>query len=173
MAPSENHSGEPESDRYKLPSAADLPNLARTFAMFLDQQQRICNELEAIADSLPDAIDDHASLDTAQRLLPLISRAHEFEEKILFPMIVKNPNPVPALAPMVGTIERLQFEHWGDEDFAADIYHAIRAYVAGHDRGSAEALGWMLRGFFESMRRHIAFEREYILPFTRDHLQES
>ena len=147
--------------------ASDGQDLAHTFATFLDQQQLICRELEAIADSLPDSLNSQACLDTAQRLLPLIKRAHEFEENILFPLIVKKENPTPVQPAIAETIERLQFEHWGDEDFASDVYHGIRAYVAGRDRNSAESLGWMLRGFFESMRRHIAFEREFVLPLAR------
>lgn len=40
----------------------------------------------------------------------------------------------------------------GDRDSAGD-----RPY-------NAEAIGFMLRGFFEGLRRHIAFEREHVLP---------
>jgi hypothetical protein len=29
---------------------------------------------------------------------------------------------------------------------------------------NAEAVGFMLRGFFKNVRRHVAFEREHVLP---------
>ena len=38
----------------------------------------------------------------------------------------------------------------------------------GHGAGveNPEAVGFMLRGLFETLRRHIAFEREHVLPIV-------
>ncbi len=38
------------------------------------------------------------------------------------------------------------------------------AFAADRDAVDVEKLGYMLRGFFTGVRRHLAFEREYILP---------
>ena len=64
------------------------------------------------------------------------------------------------------TVLRLKNEHLGDEDFAEDIGAALQNYVMQQNQQQAESLGWMLRGFFENIRRHVAFEREHILPLT-------
>lgn len=42
-------------------------------------------------------------------------------------------------------------------------------FEIGHGAAIAnpEALGFMLRAFFDSVRRHIAFEREHVLPAVK------
>ena len=63
-----------------------------------------------------------------------------------------------------GILDRLRNEHQEDEDHACDVRDTIRAFVtAGHWHG-AENLGYMLRGLFVSLRRHLAFDRDYVLP---------
>jgi hypothetical protein len=146
------------------PANATAHDLARLLAHYLDQQQLICVELEAIADSLPVSINNQASLKTADSLLPLMKQAHQFEETELFPELLKDRKTGQQLRE---TVERLQHEHLGDEDFAEEVYNAIKTYVSEMDRSKAESLGWMLRGFFQSIRRHIAFEREHILPLAK------
>jgi hemerythrin-like domain-containing protein len=141
------------------------PELGTDFQGFIRQQEAVCMELEMIADGLPDRIDPHSCLSTAQRLLPLVKRAHEFEEDRLFPALLAR---LPSPSELEGVIERLKFEHWGDEDFAEQVYHQIREFIASRKPGTAEQLAWTLRGFFQNMRRHIAFEREFLLPMVRE-----
>jgi hypothetical protein len=61
-------------------------------------------------------------------------------------------------------VERLRAEHIEDECFAGELTEAL--LVLGRDGSvdNPEALGFMLRGFFEAQRRHVAFEREHVLP---------
>jgi hypothetical protein len=141
-----------------------VPQLRAHFENYIRQQEAICLELELIADGLPDRIDPYSSLITAQRLLPLVKRAHAFEEDELFPKLLADFSPP---SEFVNVIERLKFEHWGDEDFAEQVYHQIREFIASGKRGKAEQLAWTLRGFFQSMRRHIEFEREFLLPMVQ------
>lgn len=136
-------------------------NLAQIFAFHLKAQEAICAELEAIADSLPLSVNHEKCIQVTLSLLPLIEQAHRFEENQLFPQLLKIADPHHDLAQ---TIKRLEAEHLGDEDFAEELCSAISNYIADPDHSKAENLGWMLHGFFESERRHIAFEREYILP---------
>lgn len=69
-------------------------------------------------------------------------------------------------------LNRLESEHHNDEDYAESVAQAIGCYVLCDDHRKAESLSWMLRGFFESIRRHIAFEREHILPFLDDQTKQ-
>jgi hemerythrin-like domain-containing protein len=134
------------------------------FALLLDAQARVCDELENIADRLPDSVDSQSCLRTAQHILPVVKTAHDFEDKILFPLLEAQ---IPYFTEMKGTIERLRFEHWGDQEYAEDVRHALREYVRQREKANIDSLAWMLRGFFEGMRRHIAFDREYLLPIVR------
>ena len=62
------------------------------------------------------------------------------------------------------TLERLGLEHMGDEVFADELTSALRDFAARRNTFGPETLSWMLRAFFEAMRRHLAFEQEYVLP---------
>jgi Hemerythrin HHE cation binding domain len=135
--------------------------LAEQFARLLDLQSAICRELEQIADQLPDISDRHACLNLAQRMLPLIKRAHEFEEAQIWPILSVETTTI---LDIKETLNRLSFEHWGDEDFAEQVFHLLRDYAQLPEREKADALAWTLRGFFQNMQRHIAFEREFLLP---------
>lgn len=139
--------------------------LARTFVDYLNRQKMICDELEAIADSLPNNVNNQSCLKIVQTMQPLIKQAHRFEETMLFPKLSKVCSPHHEIDQ---TIKRLQIEHLSDEDYAEDLCKAIISNLKAANRNSAENLGWMLRGFFESIRRHIAFEREHILPLVNE-----
>jgi Hemerythrin HHE cation binding domain len=148
-------------DQFHTTRPDAMDGLASRFRSFLHQQEAVCLELENIADGLPDQIDAHACLSTAQQLLPLVKRAHAFEEQRLFPALMAR---LPSCSELEDMIERLKFEHWGDEDFAEQVYHQIRDYITTRKPEMAEPLAWTLRGFFQGMQRHIAFEREFLLP---------
>ena len=47
---------------------------------------------------------------------------------------------------------------------AESFSEALLAYGHGRQIENPEAFGYMLRAFFESLRRHIAFERDHMLP---------
>ena len=70
---------------------------------------------------------------------------------------------------MQNALERLQYEHWKDESFAEEVSDGLIKFVSDSDHPSADTLAYMLRGFFEGLRRHIAFEAEHILPLLRQH----
>jgi iron-sulfur cluster repair protein YtfE (RIC family) len=140
--------------------SASTTELAKLLNDCLDQQKLICAKLEKIADALP-AIDDAATLEILNSLPGLLLMVHEFEESHIFPLVLEDGQRA-----LTETIDRLKQEHVGDEDYAEDVCSAIQTYLTQKDRAHAESLSWMLRGFFESIRRHIAFEREHILPLA-------
>tara|TARA_R110002020_G_scaffold364263_2_gene576580 strand:+ start:1201 stop:1707 length:507 start_codon:yes stop_codon:yes gene_type:complete len=120
----------------------------------------LCDRLEEIADSLPDSVNRQKCIYAARALGPMIRGVHRFEEDVVFPMIAqwfKGDAKVDA------TLERLRFEHCEDECFAEELTEALHDLGAGKPDVNIEAIGYMLRGFFEAMRRHIAFESEYLL----------
>jgi hemerythrin-like domain-containing protein len=60
--------------------------------------------------------------------------------------------------------QRLRAEHVEDQAYAEELTEALMAIGHGAQVSNPEAVGFMLRGFFESTRRHVAFEREHVLP---------
>lgn len=122
---------------------------------------KLCNKLEAIADSLPRIPDVQESLMICRDIFPIVKKAHTFEEKVLFPILHENTAEQHALDQ---NLERLCYEHWEDESFAEEISDVFRNYLQEPKQSEAEKLAYMLRGFFEGIRRHIAFETEYLLP---------
>ena len=121
------------------------------------EQRMLCDALEQIADSLPDAVDRKVCLHAARLLPTLMVRAHRYEEDVLFAALDR-----PGLTPFNphATLERLKMEHAGDECFAEELSEVLFSYAEGRPTHSAEATGYMLRGFFEALRRHIAIEEE-------------
>ncbi len=135
--------------------------IANKFRQYLDLKDVFCTHLELAADMLPDAIDAQDCLLLAQNVVPLMRRAHEYEEFTVFPTLLARPSTPPEFN---ATVDRLRFEHLGDEEFANDLCISLRLFVMDRPRANVDALAWMLRGFFEGIRRHVAFEREHVLP---------
>lgn len=121
----------------------------------------LCDRLEAIADTLPANIDRFQCLHVANRLVPLFRATHAYEENYLFPEFGSDERHGNARRE---SIRRLTAEHIEDECAAQDITEVLMAIGHGAPVENPEALGFMLRAFFECVRRHIAFEREHILP---------
>ncbi|AGB44928.1 hypothetical protein Mesau_02506 [Mesorhizobium australicum WSM2073] len=125
-----------------------------------DQKLRICDELETIADGLPAKVDRLKCLLVANELLPLLRMSHAYEEEYVFPAFASDTTHV---ASRVASVRRLKAEHVEDECSAQDLTDTLLAIGHGGAVANPEALGFMLRGFFDNMRRHVAFEREHVL----------
>ena len=129
-----------------------------------DAQLALCTALEEIADSLPANINRQKCIYAAKALIPLINGIHRYEEEALFPMLeVKGSGD----GEMAEAIARLKFEHVEDECFAEELTDTLGRLGIGDGTVNAEAAGYMLRGFFESIRRHIAFEQQFMLRETK------
>lgn len=135
-------------------------SILATLQKHLQCQMTLCDTLEEIADALPNRVDKQKCLLTARTIMPVVRSAHLFEEQVLFPTLkIEN-----ATSPRLDTaIERLYAEHWEDEGFGDEISEALLAYGCG-ESFDPEKLGYMLRGFFEGLRRHVAFEKEVLAP---------
>lgn len=127
-------------------------------------QLTLCDMLEQIADSIPGQINREVCSRLAAGLLPLIRDIHQFEEEILYPQALDRLGTAPEIE---STIRRLRYEHCEDECFAEELADALYELGTGKAPRNPEAIGYMLRGFFEAMRRHIAFEHEHLVRLLR------
>ncbi|MBK8456103.1 MAG: hemerythrin domain-containing protein [Phyllobacteriaceae bacterium] len=120
----------------------------------------ICDRLEGIADSLPNTLNVRNCREAAGELVPVVMRAHRVEEEEVFLRIAGEART----AALQKTLDHLRTEHCEDECFAEELADALKQ--AGEGKVQPETLGYMLRGFFEAMRRHINFERERFLTLA-------
>lgn len=127
-----------------------------------EEQLRLCDELEEIADSLPAGINRQKCIYAAKALGPLIKGVHHYEDTVLFPQFESKVLESPDLSK---TLARLKSEHFEDECFAEELTERLLQLGSGRGNINMEATGYMLRGFFEGVRRHIAFERDYFAAF--------
>jgi hypothetical protein len=121
-------------------------------------QLALCDELEAIADSLPRHVVHEDCIFAAKTLGSLIRDVHAYEESTLFPALKER---FPASPEISSAIERLTFEHLADECYADDLAEKLLYLGNGGEDVNIEALAYMLRGFFDALRRHIAYERDH------------
>ena len=128
--------------------------LSAELRQVFDQQMSLCDSLERIADSLPHRLDRPHCQQIANLICPLIKRAHASEEALMFPH----------LSALGGdgcqVVERLRLEHIEDECFAEEVQFELQQIATGQPVLAPEATGYMLRGFFEGLRRHVRHELE-------------
>lgn len=130
-------------------------------------QEGLCDLLEKIADGLPHEVDRDeiaAAVTCLSDELPLLLRN---ENDALFPLLAARTQPEDTVGPV---FDKLTHEHATDLSFAGDVAEALREIERGAPIGNAEMLGFMLRSFFESYRRHLFWERTVILPLARKRL---
>ncbi|MGW9230494.1 hemerythrin domain-containing protein [Pseudorhizobium sp. NPDC055634] len=156
MIENQSH-GEPRPQfpcRETLPDAELVAWLRNAHA----EQLALCDELEDIADSLPAKVSKQKCIYAAKTLIQMVQAHHRFEETVLFPRVHQKN----AAADSSETLSRLRYEHLEDEGYAEELAETL--LKLGSDRPvNVEALGYMLRGFFEGTRRHIAFEQAHLL----------
>ncbi len=136
---------------------APQPDLLKGLDAACRIQNMLCDLLEQIADSIPGAVDRGLCETLAAELGPLMRSIHQFEEQTLFPFAA-------GVQQAAETVARLRHEHIEDECFAEEVTDALHDLSHREHPENPEAIGYMLRGFFESMRRHVAFESEHFRP---------
>ena len=142
------------------PSQPPEADLSECFA----QQLALCDVLEEIADSLPYALNHQRCLRAAQLIGPVLRGAHAVEEAVLFPRILA------AHANGRSVVEQLRLEHLEDECFAEEVQYELQLLGCRQPVLAPDATGYMLRGFFECLRRHVRHEHELManLPIPRN-----
>jgi len=134
---------------------------AARFETCLAQQVDLCYALETLADALPSRVDTRAATVLAETLQDTLHHCHQMEETFIFPALLT------ARPDMLSTITRLRAEHVEDEEQACEVKDAIMAFVILQKRKDVEEFGYLLRGLFVALRRHLAFDRDYVLPLYR------
>ncbi len=143
--------------------------LGEAFLALLERDQmrllRLCAALEKIADGLPAT--GHQKM--TGKVLAFLDKAfarHVFlHEKCLFPLIRSLEEKNEAIELL---LRELEFEHAADRGLIMEI---TSAYMGRDSRNAGlEALGYLLRSFFENYRRHSAWERTTLYPLVRTHL---
>jgi hemerythrin-like domain-containing protein len=66
-----------------------------------------------------------------------------------------------------GMLAQLRREHAIDEGYADELCDLLDSLAAGGRPENPDMVGYMLRGFFESYRRHLHWEQAVILPLAR------
>ena len=117
-----------------------------------ENQIGLCRELEQLADALP-GLDRQHYLRVARTIRPLIIRAREVEEALLFPQLVGRLSQGRAL------VDSIRMDQLEDEYFAEEVTDHLLLIGSGRSSLEPEAIGYMLRGFFDGIRRRIRHEQ--------------
>lgn len=131
----------------------ELNALKECYSRLLD----ICDRLEAIADGLPGNLPLADCRWVAAHVVEEVTRSHALEERVLLPMLLASDRKEIRLA-----AGRLRQEHEFDNQAAIEIEEGLADLVAGGNTLSPDATGYLLRSFFESMRRHVYAELDLI-----------
>ncbi len=124
----------------------------------------LCDALELIADGLPHSTNEALCRMAVSVLTTALPRHASLEEQLLFPMLRRSSS--------IGSdcervLVELEQEHASDEPFAHEIAEALEELGQGARPRNSEMLGYMLRGFFVPLRRHVEWEDVTILPLAR------
>jgi hemerythrin-like domain-containing protein len=130
-------------------------------------QAQLCDSLERIADDLPDNVDRRLCTKVIDSLKFDMPLHHRDEELGLFPLIEKRALPDDNIHDILA---RLALEHATDESFADELLESLAGLREGKRLKNPDMVGYMLRSFFESYRRHILWENAIVLPLARARL---
>ena len=151
------------------PLPLDVDNPLDVLAHEHLRQKWLCDVLETIADGLPDRLEAalaRTAVDILENEAPL---HHKQEEACLFPLLIQRAQPEDNVEAVIRQLTR---EHLADDTYSSDLIHLLEEMAEGNRPTNAEMAGYMIRGFFESYRRHIAFEDLVILPLARLRLSD-
>ena len=127
-------------------------------------EQNLCDMLERIADSLLEPLDTKLASTSIVTLRRCLKRHMVLEEEYLYPVLTKRLCPGDLAENLLGHIRG---EHAADESLAHDTADQLEQALTCGRVENPEMLGYMLRGFFECRRRHIAWEDAIVLPLAR------
>jgi hypothetical protein len=117
------------------------------WAMVQQEQLRLCEKIEQIAERLP--VHDVETLhQVAGQLEGAIDRIHAFEELEMFPLLEAMS---PQIRPLLGSF---RMHHSTDRAMAQAIVDTLSNLAAGHHR----EIKLQLQHFAEALRRHVQFE---------------
>jgi Hemerythrin HHE cation binding domain len=111
-----------------------------------------CDRLESICDSLPHAFSRVDCLEMSAWLDQAFPELIEQEEGSLVRM-------TPPLAAEWDEAARTwRRHHKTDVTYAGELAEALEEFARRDQPGAVDTLSYMMRGFFEAVRRHVAYE---------------
>jgi len=134
-----------------------------------DQLISWCDVLQAIADFLPCHIDEGLCGRLSRGLIPLLQTTHQLEERSISSAL----GLIMEVRKLADVKESRQAGRRFDHDAAQHVVFTLETLSEGRCRLSWEAVGYQLRSFVCSMRRHITAEREIIRLLQRTMGDES
>jgi hypothetical protein len=132
-------------------------------------QRALADLLETIADSLPDCVNRAAASLAAAQLRAAPERHKRIEEEALFP-ILERCCPDAAVS---RTLDVARREHEDSGGHAVELAEALDELAEQGFAANPESLGFMLRAFFDGLRRHMDWVDAAILPRARAALSEA
>lgn len=138
-----------------------------TFVRLVREKVTVCGQLEDIADKLPDQIDLRQCAQLSERLPHLLKVCDGIYEEVVFPLLLQHQSQSYFSHT---TAERLIGERLMDQGYALEVSELLHQLANAQPVPNADACGYLLRGFFEAVRRSSAFDLEYIVPMVQRHL---
>ncbi len=127
-------------------------------------QRALADLLEAIADSLPDDVDRARCALAAGLLRTAIEHHDAIEERGLFPLIEARCPPDDPLQRAIAIARR---EHGETIGRAIELAEELDALARSGRARNAESTGFMLRAFFDALRRHVDWAEATICAQAR------
>lgn len=118
-------------------------------------QRLLCDELEALADGLPELPPLCAMRRLCDKILWITTTHFARAERILGSL-------PPGQGPSEVALSILHQMHQLDEVHAQDLVAELWSHAAGRPNGGVGQLGYMLRCFFDGGRRAIALKESWI-----------
>jgi len=144
-----------------------VENPLTTYARLLRVQIELADELEHLADSLPDNFDQQRCRELAETIPSLFDVTLSLTQEFLHPTLLRRAQGQ-NFSPE--TVSRLKSERLMDQGYAIEVNGLLLKLAGRRDCCDMNAAGYLLRGFFENWRRACAFELEYVMPLATKHL---
>ncbi len=127
-------------------------------------ERSLCDVLELIADDLLGPLDLTLTRRSVTGLRRCVKRHRILEEGYFYPVLTNRLRRGELDADL---LEQIRGEHASDQSLAYDTADQLERALARGRAENPEMLGYMLHGFFECRRRHIAWEDAVVLPLAK------
>ncbi len=136
--------------------------LIRRFETVRAEQLALCDELERLADDLGDRPDRQRCMELARRMESVMGRAREFERSQMFPALHQLTGAGSDRCDILSArlLEQLESEQEDDFLLVGEATEALLEFGGGKSSVSPDAIGYLLRGLFVGLRRHLALANE-------------
>lgn len=122
-----------------------------------DGQAALCDQLEEIADSLPDRVSPSRCRAVADALVDTLRDVQAVEDLHVFRQIQARGS-----RRYEDLVEKLRLQQVADLCLAEEVQQELVSLAEGRPSMPPEAVGYMLRGFFDGLRRNMTHAQELL-----------